>query len=178
MCPVFVHCQMVQRSHEVKVRLERLGLFKRVGIFIDTVKGQSEGSTQTCVTQSKCLTLLLPCYLPSSLHQVISFWLKISPIYLRETTKRSESVAIVAHLFIFLCFMWFLSLLSSFTYVSPPPLPSSVGITHIFLSPFELRFSNVFIWKPLRPFITIAIIILKLYSWNVSIAVLGETTSE
>ncbi|PVD33657.1 hypothetical protein C0Q70_04915 [Pomacea canaliculata] len=30
--------QMVQSSHEVKMRMERLGLFRRVGIFIDTCK--------------------------------------------------------------------------------------------------------------------------------------------
>ncbi|KAK7098539.1 sorting and assembly machinery component 50 homolog A-like isoform X2 [Littorina saxatilis] len=30
--------EMVQKSHEVKQRMEKLGLFKRVGIFIDTAK--------------------------------------------------------------------------------------------------------------------------------------------
>ncbi|XP_076450152.1 sorting and assembly machinery component 50 homolog [Babylonia areolata] len=33
--------EMVQRSHEVKMRMEKLGLFKRIGIFIDTFRESS-----------------------------------------------------------------------------------------------------------------------------------------
>ena len=36
---------MVQKSHEVKQRMEKLGLFKRVGIFIDTVKGMTRNNS-------------------------------------------------------------------------------------------------------------------------------------
>jgi hypothetical protein len=31
---------MVKMAHDAKVRLERLGIFKNVGIFIDTHKGK------------------------------------------------------------------------------------------------------------------------------------------
>ena len=50
---------MIQKSHEARMKLENLGLFKKVGIFIDTSKGKYgvSLSVDTKAGMSKYLTL-------------------------------------------------------------------------------------------------------------------------